>query len=92
MSRANGAVPGTKTAIARSKLYGDNGPLRLFAVQLTDGYSVPRPATPAYPVITSAFQQAFLDIRNGIDVQRALDKATTVIDRDIADNHGYPAQ
>ncbi len=90
MSRANGAVPGTKTAIARSKLYGANGPLELFASQLRDGYSVPRPETPAYPVITSAFQQAFLDIRNGVDVQRALDKATAVIDQDIVDNHGYP--
>jgi multiple sugar transport system substrate-binding protein len=90
MAAANGAVPATRTAIVRSPLYGEQGPLRLFSRQLQGGYSVPRPQTPAYPVITSAFQQAFVDIRNGGDVQAALDKAAAVIDQDIRDNRGYP--
>jgi len=90
MANANGAVPATRPAIARSKLYGPGGPLRLFVDQLTGGYAVPRPRTPAYPVITSAFQQAFLDIRHGADVGEALDKAVATIDQDIADNQGYP--
>lgn len=90
MASANGAVPATYTAIDRSPLYRETGQLRLFARQLQEDYSVPRPQTPAYPVITSAFQQAFMDIRNGGDVQVALDKAVAVIDQDIQDNKGYP--
>lgn len=90
MSRANGAVPATHPALERSRLYGPGGPLRLFALQLTRGYAVPRPRTPAYPVISSAFEEAFLAIRNGADVQRSLNEAVGTIDRDIRDNRGYP--
>jgi len=90
MTAANGAVPATLRAIARSPLYGEEGPLRLFSRQLMEGFSVPRPQTPAYPVITSVFQQAFIDIRNGGDVQAALGRAAETIDQDIRDNKGYP--
>jgi len=89
MANANGAVPGTRSAIARSPLYRPGGPLHLLVEQL-ETIAVPRPQTPAYPVITSAFQQAFEDIRNGGDVQAALDRAAQVIDRDIEENRGYP--
>jgi multiple sugar transport system substrate-binding protein len=90
MTAANGAVPATRTAISRSPLYGEKGPLQLFTRQLQGGFSVARPQTPAYPVITSAFQQAFVDIRNGGDIQNAMDKAAAAIDQDIRDNKGYP--
>ncbi len=90
MATVNGAVPATRAAVQRSPLYGENGPLRLFARQLLGGFSVPRPQTPAYPVITSVFQEAFVEIRNGGDVQTALDEAVAEIDRDIGDNKGYP--
>ena len=90
MTRANGAVPATREAIARSPLYKPGGPLQLFSTQLLGGYSVPRPQTPAYPIISSAFEQAFRDIQNGGDVQAALDRAVALIDRDIRDNKGYP--
>ncbi len=89
MATANGAVPATRRALASSKLYGPQGPLRLFADQLDQGFSVPRPQTPAYPLITSAFQRAFHDIRHNSDVRATLDKAVAVIDQDIADNKGY---
>jgi multiple sugar transport system substrate-binding protein len=90
MANANGAVPGTKQAIARSPLYAPGAPLRLFAEQLLEGQTVPRPQTPAYPVITTAFQEAFANIRNGLNAQTALNKAATTIDLDIQDNQGYP--
>ena len=90
MTEANGAVPATRAALARSPLYRSGGPLRLFALQLEEGYAEPRPRTPAYPVISSAFQQAFRAIRNGADVRVALDRAVTTIDRDLRDNDGYP--
>jgi multiple sugar transport system substrate-binding protein len=90
MANVNGAVPGTKRAIAQSQLYATNGPLRLFAEQLLAGETVPRPQTPAYPVITSAFQEAFANIRNGLPVKTALDKAATTIRLDLQDNQNYP--
>ena len=91
MSAANGAVPATYSAIDQSPLYAEGGALRLFVTQLADGYAVPRPQTPAYPVITSAFRRAFADIRNGDDVQNALDRAAALIDEEIRDNDGYPS-
>lgn len=91
MCRANGAVPATGEALTRSRLYGEGGPLRLFAVQLETGVSLPRPRTPAYPVISSVFANAFLDIKNGADVESVLDRAACAIDRNIALNRGYPA-
>jgi len=90
MADANGAVPGTKEAVKQSDLYRKGGDLRLFSEQLVRGHAVPRPQTPAYPVITSAFQTAFHDIRNGADVQAALHAAVKLIDQDIIDNKGYP--
>lgn len=89
-TNANSAVPGTKTAIARSKLYAPGGPLHLFSSQLLAGQTIPRPQTPAYPVVTSAFQDSFAAIRNGLDVKTALNKAVTTINVDIQDNQGYP--
>ena len=89
MANANGAVPARRAAIADSDLYRVDGPLHLFVRQLTEGHAVPRPQTPAYPVITTAFQRAFFDIRNGAEIQTVLDGAVVAIDQDIADNKGY---
>ncbi len=85
---ANGAIPGTRTAIIASPLYQPGGPLHLFVRQLS--HAVPRPQTPAYPVITSAFQQVFADVRHGADITEALNRAVALIDQDIQDNEGYP--
>lgn len=90
MSNANGAVPGTRSAVKQSTHYGEKGKLRLFADQLIQGVSVPRPKTPGYPLITTAFQEAFQQIRNGAKVKQALDTAASKIDQDIRDNKGYP--
>jgi len=90
MTEANGAVPATRAAIARSPLYRPGGPLRLFVVQLSEGFAVPRPRTPAYPVITAEFQKAFDRIRSGGDVQALLDRASGTIDAEIEDNRYYP--
>lgn len=90
MTAANQAVPATHSALARSPLYGPGAPLHLFARQLVEGYTVPRPPTPAYPVISSAFQQAFYAIWDGATPAQALGEAAALIDRDLADNRGYP--
>ena len=89
MTAANGAVPATHSAIAQSVWYRQGGPLHLFVEQLNEGFAVPRPKTPAYPVISSAFRQAFAAVRDGAPVQAALDRAVAVIDQDLRDNQAY---
>ncbi len=90
MSEANSAVPALRSVADASALYGTDGPLRLLLEQLDGGWAVPRPRTPAYPVATSAFQDAFDAVRTGEDVRATLRSAAEVIDREISDNHGYP--
>ncbi len=90
MTDANGAVPGRKAALAKSKLYGPSGELNIYTQQLNAGYGLPRPVTPAYPAITTAFTTAIDNISKGADVQEELTKAAKAIDKDIADNKGYP--
>jgi multiple sugar transport system substrate-binding protein len=89
MVDANGAVPARRAAIAQSSLYGPGGPLELLVRQL-ESIAVPRPKTPAYPVISSAFAEAVTEIRDGAGVTASLRRAAERIDRDIADNRGYP--
>jgi multiple sugar transport system substrate-binding protein len=90
MTNANGAVPARKSAIAQSDLFGEGGALNIFVQQLEGGVALERPVTPAYPIITSAFDEATLNIITGADVQTELDKAVEKIDQDIEDNQGYP--
>ena len=90
MADANGAVPGTRTAARESERYGPDGHLSLLLRQLEEGWSAPRPQTPAYPFASSIFQDAFDAVRNGEPAQLVLDGAAAAIDREIEDNHGYP--
>ncbi|WP_306369149.1 hypothetical protein [Nocardiopsis sp. CC223A] len=99
MTAANGAPPGTTTAIETSDLYGTGGDLELFAQQLaatcgngpitTDCVSVPRPVTAGYPVITRQFSDAFTTIWDRGDITRALGDAAAAIDIDFADNDAF---
>ena len=82
MSEANGGVPATRAAIAKSELHQPGGPLALF-VEGLEGHAVPRPRSPAYPVITSAFQEAFGHIRDGRPVPVALSRAASQIDAEL---------
>jgi multiple sugar transport system substrate-binding protein len=83
MTEANGAVPARRSALRQSRLYGANRPLRPFVAQLLalGEQPNPRPQTPAYPLITVAFQRAFREIQNGSEVKAALDKAVRIIDK-----------
>ena len=99
MTDANAAPPGTTSAVEASELYGADGPLALFAKQLelTCGdkaldascVAVPRPITPAYPVISQQFSAAFFDAYAGGNAQELLDKAASTIDLDFQDNNNY---
>lgn len=99
MTKANGAPPGTRSALAKSDLYKKGGPLQLFADQLAkpcgDGDSgkscvaVTRPVTGGYPTVTAKFSQALKDVYGGAAPKTALAKAARAIDQDFSDNAGY---
>ncbi|WP_432133637.1 MULTISPECIES: ABC transporter substrate-binding protein [unclassified Streptomyces] len=99
MTKANGAVPGTKSALAASDLYKQGGPLQLFADQLAKPcgdkditrscVAVTRPVTAGYPTVTAKFSEALNAIYGGTDPKSALEKAARAIDRDFSDNAGY---
>jgi multiple sugar transport system substrate-binding protein len=89
MTDANGAVPARRSVLAKSPLYGEHGPLRLYTQQHTAGLAVPRPQTPAYATISKAFANAVVAIIAGADVQTELSRAAAMIDRDIVENQGY---
>ena len=98
MTKANGAPPATKSALATS-LYQPGGPLALFGEQLThacpaaevtkDCVAVYRPVTPGYPTVTSSFYSALGAIWRGADVKSELTKAAEKIDSNFADNDNY---
>lgn len=90
ITAANGAMPGTFTALRASREYGAGGPLSLYAEQLARDLAVVRPPTPAYPVITTAFAEAVNNILAGADVKAELAQAADRIDEEIEDNRGYP--
>ena len=90
MTNANGAVPARKSAMEKSTLYGPGGLLHLYIEQIEAGFPMPRPVTPAYPTITTAFGAAFKNIAGGAEVKWELDQAVQKIDQDIKDNQGYP--
>lgn len=99
MTKANGAPPATKTALAASPLYKQGGPLQLFADQLAKPcgdstidkscVAVTRPVTAGYPTITAKFSEALNAIYGGTDPKSALEKAARAIDQDFSDNAGY---
>jgi len=89
MTDANGAVPARRSALAKSKLYSERGPLSLYAQQLNAGMGVPRPNTPAYGTISRVFSNAAAAIIAGADVQAELSRAAALIDQDIAESRGY---
>ncbi|MFO8064922.1 MAG: sugar ABC transporter substrate-binding protein [Spirochaetota bacterium] len=90
MSDASGALPARASVAEDVERFGPGGDLELFRIQLEEGYTVPRPPHPAYPTISSAFNQAIHDIIDGADVEEALDEAAEEIDSDIEANEGYP--
>ncbi len=88
MSKATGLIPVTAAGAEESEKYKTGGPWRVF-YNFSNAYARVRPPTPAYPVISSSFEKALRDIKDGADVLDALDKAVDTIDQNIEDNEGY---
>ena len=89
MTDANGAVPARQSALMQSELYTETGPLHLFVQQLESDRAIPRPITPAYATISTAFAAAVQNIVNGADIQTELTQAAQKIDQDIENHQGY---
>ncbi len=85
-----GYIPSRNASVPLSKLYGKGGEGELF-VEEAKCCAVVRPVYPGYPVITTAWKTAVLNIFTGkTDVKQELDTAARAIDQDIEDNSGYP--
>jgi multiple sugar transport system substrate-binding protein len=99
MTDTNGAPPGTTSVKNASAIYAGDGPLALWGEQLTrtcgNGppsaacIAIPRPVTPAYPVVQTLFANAFWNTYKGSDAQEELSKAARLIDLDYSDNGNY---
>lgn len=88
MSDATGLLPATASAKALTQNYGEGGAESIY-VDISNRWAIMRPETPAYPVISSSFENAAREIALGANVQDMLDQAVDAIDQDIADNDGY---
>ena len=88
MSRATGLIPVTVEAAALTERYRPGGAGRIY-FDFAARYAIPRPATPAYPAISAAFEKAMSDLRGGKDPDEAMDEAVEAIEYDIARNNGY---
>lgn len=88
MSDASGGIPTTEAGAAASRDFGKGGQSRIF-FDLMRRFAKPRPASPAFPVISNAFTASMRDIMDGGDVADSLDDAADDIDTTIADSHGY---
>jgi multiple sugar transport system substrate-binding protein len=90
MTRANGAIPATRSAVRLSPRFARGGAEQLYIQQLEDGTARPRPQTPAYPALSAAFAHAFQEIVRGRPVARVLDAAARRVDGDLRDHQYYP--
>ena len=88
MADTSSLVPTTAEGAAMSQDYKEGGKFRVF-YDIAEAFAVIRPPTPGYLIISSEFEQAMLKIRDGSNVQDALDDAVDAIDRDIEDHDGY---
>jgi multiple sugar transport system substrate-binding protein len=91
ISKSTGLIPTSTKAAALTDKYAVGGPYRpLF--DMAKNFALLRPATPGYLTISSQFEKAGLKIRDGGNVQNALDDAVDAINRDVKDHQGYGLQ
>jgi multiple sugar transport system substrate-binding protein len=90
MTRADGAVPGTYSAVALSPRFAAGGPEHLYVEQLETGVARSRSQTPAYPALTAAFASAFQSIVVDLKpVKPTLDAAARSVTADLIAHDYY---
>ncbi len=85
---ATGMIPTSAAAAAMTTGYRVGGMSRDF-FDFARTYAVPRPETPGYPMISSSFERAMKDAREGGDAADALDRAVEAIQQDLRRNRNY---
>jgi multiple sugar transport system substrate-binding protein len=91
MTRANGAIPATRSAVRLAPRFAAGGAEHLYIEQLEDGTARARPQTPAYPALSAAFARAFHQIVvGGKPVRPALDAAVRRVEGDLRNHQYYP--
>lgn len=88
LSEATGLIPASTAAAAATAGFREGGPKRNF-FEFARTLAVPRPATPGYPMISSSFERAMKDVREGGDAAEALDRAVEAIQQDLRRNRNY---
>lgn len=91
MTRANGAIPGSRSAARISPDFAPGGPEHLYIEQLEGGVARSRPQTPVYPALSAVFASAFNEaVVQGRPVVASLDTATRRVEIDLREHQYYP--
>lgn len=86
-----GLMPTSAAAADSSRDYRPGAFGRAF-FEYARAYAVPRPETPGYPMISSSFERALQEVREGADPADALDRAVEAIQLDLRRNRHYGFQ
>ena len=87
-SQATGMMPTSAAAAEATTLYRKGGASRDF-FEFASQWAVARPETPGYPMISSSFERALKDVREGGDSAEALDRAVEAVQQDLKRNRNY---
>ena len=83
-----GLMP-TSEAAANATLAYRKGAFNRDFFDFARAFAVLRPETPGYPMISSAFERALKEAREGVDSAEALDRAVEAIQQDLKRNRNY---
>ncbi|WEH41967.1 extracellular solute-binding protein [Streptomyces sp. AM 2-1-1] len=87
-ARATSTIPATDAAAREIEDYQPGGTFDVL-VDFAREYATVRPATPAYPYISTEFEKAAKDILAGADPKKALGQAAKDIDSNLKTNDYY---
>ena len=87
-SQATGLMPTSEAAANATALYRP-GAFGRSLFEYARAYGVLRPETPAYPMLSSSFERALKEVREGGDSAEALDRAVEAIQQDLKRNRNY---
>ena len=85
---ATGLMPTSEPAADATVQYRKGAFARDF-FEIARAFAVVRPETPGYPMISSSFERAMKEAREGVDSADALDRAVEAIQQDLKRNRNY---
>lgn len=87
-SEATGLMPTSEAAANATTLYRP-GAFGRDLFEFARAYAVLRPETPVYPMLSSSFERALKEVREGGDSAEALDRAVEAVQQDLKRNRNY---